>query len=455
MGTPGAGTGASGPDPAAEAGAHEHTLAEATPAPSRSVQRVLAALTLPALLIGVMAGVLLWGIEELAHLLDVVLWERLPDWIGVAPDAAWWILGVLTATGAAVGLVLRYAPGHGGHDPAKVELIAPPLPLTALPGIALALILGLAGGVSLGPESPIIAIAIAIAVWFTRRFATHVTVEMALMMAAAGMLGAMFGSPVAAALLLTEVVAGAKRGGLLWDRLFGPVAAAAAAALTADALGVSLDATEGPGYEAMTPVQLVWGVVAALTAAALGIAGAWAMPRLWRLLRTLRNPLLYATLGGLILGVLGVIGGPITLFKGAEQTGELIRSADEMSTWQLVLVAVVKTLALVVAAAAGFRGGRIFPAVFIGAAAGLVVQSLVPDLPVLVAVACGVLGAVLAIGRDGWLALFIAVAVSGEIDMLPALCLIMLPVWLLVTASPEMLVHDEEGQTDPHDVKAA
>ncbi|WP_239066441.1 ion channel protein [Demequina activiva] len=430
------------------------TLASATQAPSRSVQRVLMALTLPALLIGVMTGVLLWAIDELAEVLDHALWERLPEWIGVAPDAAWWIIGVLTATGAAVGLVLRYAPGHGGHDPAKVELIAPPLPLSALPGVALALILGLAGGVSLGPESPIIAIAIAISVWFTRRFAKHVTVEMALMMAAAGMLGAMFGSPVAAALLLTEVVAGAKRGGLLWDRLFAPVAAAAAAALTADLLGVALDATEGQGFEQVTLVQLLWGAVAALAAAALGIAGAWAMPRLWRLLRTLRSPVLYATLGGLVLGILGAIGGPITLFKGAAQTSQLVQTADEMSTWHLVLLAVIKTVALVIAAAAGFRGGRIFPAVFIGAAAGLVVQSLVPDLPVLIAVACGVLGAVLAIGRDGWLALFIAVAVSGEIELLPALCLIMLPVWLIVTASPEMLVHDPEDEVDPHDVKA-
>ena len=80
-----------------------------------------------------------------------------------------------------------------------------------------------------------------------------------------------------------------------------------------------------------------------------------------------------------------------------------------MSEKTVVAAFVAAALALVVAAAAGFRGGRIFPAVFIGAAAGLVVQSLVPDLPVLVAVACGVLGAVLAVGRDGWLALFIAV----------------------------------------------
>ncbi|WP_084039446.1 ion channel protein [Demequina sp. NBRC 110053] len=420
----------------------------------RSVQRTLISLTAPALLIGVFTGVLLWGIDEVAHELEIVLWDHLPSWVGVAPDSAWWIIGTLTATGAAVGLIIRYAPGHGGHDPAKVELVAPPLPLSALPGVALTLILGLAGGVSLGPESPIIAIAIAIAVWFTRRFARHVTVEMALMMAAAGMLGAMFGSPVAAALLLTEMVAAAKRGGLLWDRLFAPVAAAAAAALTADWLGVALVAPESPGPVSPTLEILLWGIVAALGAAVLGIGAAWAMPRLWRLFRTMRTPVLYATIGGLVLGILGAVGGPITLFKGAQQTADLVSQADTFSTAHLIWLAVIKTLALTVAAAAGFRGGRIFPAVFIGAAAGLAVQSLAPELPLQIALACGVLGAVLAIGRDGWLALFLAVAVSGEIALLAALCIVMLPVWLLVTGGPEMLVHDKEDGADPHNVTA-
>ncbi|MFV0633180.1 ion channel protein [Demequina sp.] len=422
---------------------------------SRTVQRTLLSLTLPALIIGVMTGVLLWGIDEVALVLEHALWEHIPERLGFAADAGWWIIAVLTATGAAVGLTLRYAPGHGGHDPAKVELIAPPLPLIALPGVALTLILGLAGGVSLGPESPIIAIAIALAVWFTRRFARQVTVDAALMMAAAGMLGAMFGSPVAAALLLTEIVSAAKRGGLLWDRLFAPVASAAAGALTAQALGVSIAMPMSADFDQLNAVQLLWAVVAALVAAGIGIAGAWAMPHLWRLFRRFRNPILYATLGGLILGVLGAIGGPLTLFKGADQTIDLIGMAGDLTGWHLLVLALVKMAALTVAAAAGFRGGRIFPAVFIGAAAGLAVQSLLPDLPIMVAVACGVLGTVLAVGRDGWLALFIAVAVSGEIGMLPALCIVMLPVWLIVTASPEMLVEDEADELDPHDVKAA
>ncbi|MET4096342.1 hypothetical protein [Arthrobacter sp. UYCu712] len=61
-------------------------------------------------------------------------------------------------------------------------------------------------------------------------------------------------------------------------------------------------------------------------------------------------------------------------------------------------------------------------------------------MPLGLAVACGILGVVLAVARDGWMAFFFAVAVSGDIAVLPLLCLVILPTWLLVSRAPEMLV---------------
>lgn len=63
-----------------------------------------------------------------------------------------------------VGLVIRYSHGHAGPDPACEPLIGMPVPTSALPGLLAALILGLAGGVSLGPEHPIMTVNIALAV---------------------------------------------------------------------------------------------------------------------------------------------------------------------------------------------------------------------------------------------------------------------------------------------------
>ena len=143
----------------------------------------------------------------------------------------------------------------------------------------------------------------------------------------------------------------------------------------------------------------------------------------------------------MLLGLLGALGGPLTLFKGSTQMVELVGRSAELSAWQLAGIVGIKLLALLIAATAGFRGGRIFPAVFIGVAVGLLCHALIPQIPIGLAIACGALGMVLAVSRDGWIAIFIAVVVSGDVTILPLLCFVVLPVWLLVARAPEMLAH--------------
>ncbi|WP_082096158.1 ion channel protein [Demequina flava] len=402
--------------------------------------RKLLRVTVPAVIIGAMCGVLLWAIDEAAHGVTVFMWELVPDWIGIDPEARWWPIVVLGLAGLSVGVIIRYIPGHGGYDSATTELVAPPLPLKVLPGVALALIVSLGAGVSLGPESPIISIAVGLSMWGLLKIMPNVGHGPVILIASAGMIGAMFGSPVAAALLLTELVAGVKTGGLLWDRLFAPVAAASAGALTAHWLGVAFSPSDISDYAGPHWMDLVIGIPIAVVAALGSLAGAWLMPKLWHLLRRFPNPIVFTTLGGIMLGVLGAIGGPITLFKGAEQTGELVSRAGEFSFWALLGMALIKVAALTVSAAAGFRGGRIFPAVFIGAAFGLAGHSLFPESSLALAIAAGSMGSILAIGRDGWLAGFMGVALVGDITILPVLMVIILPTWLVVTSAPAMIV---------------
>ncbi len=128
-----------------------------TPTDGGASPRQLLLLAIPAIVIGAFAAFLLWLLEQLADLLGGVVWETLPDALGVDPTG-WWIVLILTLTGLAVGIGLRFLPGHGGPDSATTELIGPPLALEVLPGLAIVTVLGLAGGVSLGPENPIIAI---------------------------------------------------------------------------------------------------------------------------------------------------------------------------------------------------------------------------------------------------------------------------------------------------------
>ncbi|MFO5534649.1 ion channel protein, partial [Klebsiella pneumoniae] len=120
--------------------------------------RTMLILSVPAILIGIACSLILIVAMKVAALLQRVLWSNLPAQLGVSADSPLWIIAMLTATGIAVGLVIRYSPGHAGPDPATESLIGAPIATGALPGLLAALILGLAGGVSLGPEHPVIVV---------------------------------------------------------------------------------------------------------------------------------------------------------------------------------------------------------------------------------------------------------------------------------------------------------
>lgn len=407
--------------------------------------RLLLHLSVPAIIVGVISAAGLFLVDEAAHLVEEFLWVLLPGLLHVSPDSGWWIFAVLGFTGFAIGLVVTFAKGHGGRDSATVELIAPPMQLSAVPGLVVVTALGLGGGVSLGPESAIIAINTAVLVALVNRFWPRMGAELVVMLSVAGTIGALFGTPVAAILVLTGVVAAAKSGGVLWDRLFLPLLSASTASMAMVFLGGQLlRAPMVPPVDSPLLALLPAAVLVACLAGLVGLLGSALFQPLHGAFRRLKRPLLYTTLGGLVLGVLGALGGPLTLFKGSTQMVELVGRAGEFTAWQLAYIVAIKLAALLVAGTAGFRGGRIFPAVFIGVAVGLMCHAVIPQVPLGLAIACGALGAVLAVCRDGWIALFIAVVVAGDIKLLPLLCFVVLPVWLLVARAPEMIVHAPE-----------
>ena len=141
-----------------------------------------------------------------------------------------------------------------------------------------------------------------------------------------------------------------------------------------------------------------------------------------------------------MLGLLALVGGEITLFKGLDEMKRLAADGS-YSVPALLTITLTKLAALVIAAASGFRGGRIFPAVFVGVALGLMLHQHVPAVPAAITVSCAIMGLVLVVTRDGWLSLFMAVAVVPDLHLLPVLCIVMLPAWLALAGKPLMLVN--------------
>ncbi|MFC8518535.1 ion channel protein [Streptomyces sp. NPDC057257] len=412
--------------------------AQQAPTAPAAPARALLPLILPALLVGVGSSLLFLGVSEAAEALQHVLWRNLPDALGVGRYSVLWMLVVLTATGVAVGLVVWKVPGHAGPDPATLGLAAAPMPPVVLPGLLLATALMLAGGPSLGPENPIIAVNVGLAFWLGGRLAPRMPGGLWAALAEAATIGALFGTPVAAALVISEALAGRQLRGLLWDNVFGPLVAAGAGALTTTLVAhptfdLQLPAFGRPGWG-----DLLSALVVASLAAVLGMCAVYAFPYVHGAFRRLGHPMPALALGGLVLGLLGALGGHLTLFKGLDEVAELARDPEGRSAGAFVGMAVVKLAALLVAASCGFRGGRIFPAVFVGAAFGLGAHALVPAVHPALGVATGVLGMLLAVTRQGWVSLFTAAVLVSSPEILALLCLASLPAWLLVTGRPQM-----------------
>lgn len=284
--------------------------------------RTMLLLAIPALIIGVVSSLVLIVVMKVASVLQTLLWNALPAGLGVTADSPAWIVGMLTLTGIAVGLVIRFSPGHAGPDPALEPLIGAPVAPSALPGLIIALIIGLAGGVSLGPEHPIMAVNIGLAVFLGSRILPRVGALDWTILASAGTIGALFGTPVAAALIFSQTLS-SNNDVPLWDKLFAPLMAAAAGALTTSLFFHPHFSLSLPHYGQMQIADIFSGAIVAAIAIALGMVAVWCLPRLHRLMHRLKHPVLILGAGGLILGILGTIGGPVTLFKGLDEMQQL------------------------------------------------------------------------------------------------------------------------------------
>jgi H+/Cl- antiporter ClcA len=329
------------------------------------------------------------------------VFTTLPGDLGFDSEPAWWPLLPLTLAGLLVGLSLRYLPGTGGHKPAEGFKASGPVAPIELPGIVVAAFVTLSLGVVLGPEAPLIAIGSGLgvlAIHLLRRDAPQTAV---VVVGAAGSFAAistLLGSPIAGAFLLME--AGGIGGPMLGVVLVPGLLAAGLGTLIFVGLNswtgygtFALAIPDIPPFTTPTLAELVWAIAIGLMAAVFGTIirrGALALqPVVERRLLTL-TPVF-----GLGIGALAVLFGELTthpssevLFSGQDALPGLIQGAADWTVGALILLAICKGAAYCLALSS-FRGGPVFPGMFIGAAGGIALSHL-PGLPMIAGVAMGI-----------------------------------------------------------------
>jgi H+/Cl- antiporter ClcA len=380
-----------------------------------------------AAIVGLAVSFASWGFLELVHQIQQGVFTHLPSDLGYSHGAPlWWSLPVCGLGGLLVAVAVVLLPGEGGHVPADGLKTGTTEP-SWLPGIVLAALATLGLGLVLGPEAPLIAIGGGLGILFIRLVRRGAPNEVQLVVSAAGAFAALsmiFNSPLIAAMILIEATG--LGGPQLRLVLLPGLLAAGIGSLISIGMGswtglstsaYSLGALSLPAFPRPAAADFGWTIALAVAVAIVGHAIVRFGRGSHRVVGV--QPFLLLPAAGLAVGGLAIAFSKSTgkgvnqvLFSGQDALGPLVTHATTWSLSALALLIVFKGLAWGVSLGS-FRGGPTFPALFLGAAAGLMASHL-PGFSLTPGVAVGMATAVVAVLKLPLAAVVIGVVLTSK-----------------------------------------
>ena len=79
---------------------------------------------------------------------------------------------------------------------------------------------------------------------------------------------------------------------------------------------------------------------------------------------------------------------PLTMFNGSDQLKTVLKDTGTLGLGLLAAIVIAKMLTFAVSQGSGFVGGPIFPTLFIGGTAGVLVHQVIPGVPLGLAFTC-------------------------------------------------------------------
>ncbi|MFF9244275.1 chloride channel protein [Streptomyces sp. NPDC014776] len=376
-------------------------------------------------LIGIpVALVAFWFLVAL-HELERLIWTDWPKDLGWKQAPWWWALPLMAVAGLVVGLVVARLPGRGGHIPAG-GLHAGGVTQQALPGVLVAALVGLPLGVVLGPEAPLIALGGGLALFFASLARAPQTQGSTAILGAAGAaaaISALFGNPVVGAVLLMEVA------GVGGPQLFAVMLPALLASGVGDLIFTGFVHWTGletgslniglPKPPPLDFPDVLWTLVIAPVLALfihwIFVGGRYVarfVPT-----RTVRNITLCAVGAAVCITLYALATGRSPAEAALSGESALSDLAQHPHAWPVgALVAVLAFKGFAYALCLGsLRGGPVFPALFLGGAAGVLLAPL-PGLGLVPAMAAGMAASVTAALRLPVSSAILVVLLLGNVD---------------------------------------
>jgi len=306
----------------------------------------------------------------------------------------------------------------------------------------------LIGGASVGPEKVLTSIGGGVGSWMAqRRGLSEEDSEVNTLAGVAGIFGGLFSSPVIVVMLILEV---ARPGGHRFSKTLVTDIVAASTSFGiyfAIAGAVFLGAYQVPRYT-FEDWQLLVGIPLGLFGALLMTLTVCFVMLASRLFGRLKVPMIVkSTLGGIAFGIVGVAL-PLTMFSGADQLGSVLKHARALGLGLCIAILIAKMLAYAISQGSGFLGGPIFPTLFIGGTAGVVVHLIIPSVPLGLAFSC-LLTTVLGSLASAPFAMVLMTAILtrvGPLQTFPILIAVV-TAFLGVEAAKYLLASREQGRS--------
>jgi len=413
--------------------------------------------------IGIPAALAAIAFFTVVHYLEQLIWHALPTALGEA-SPPWYLVVFLPVVGAAIVAIARLTlPGDGGRSP-LAGMSHGATPVRYVPGIVVAALGTLGFGLVLGPEAPVMAVGSAVGLGITSIVRSDAREQGILSMAGIfSAISTLFGGPLVAGVMLTE--GGISMGAVLIPVLLPGFVAAAVGYLVFLGVGPytgapapGLQVPDLPAYVGTSVPDLIIAIVVGVVTAALIVAINGAAKRVAALQdgrQGDRGVGLVAALllGGLAVGALAQLATVFgvapddVLFSGQASIPALV---SESSLIALVVLVIAKAAAYVVSLATGFRGGPIFPAVFLGVGVAAFAVELFGTSPTF-AIAIGCAAGMAAQTRLVVTSmLFAALLVgSGGFDAIAGAVFATVASWLTVQALDPPAAAQPEGQSQP------
>jgi H+/Cl- antiporter ClcA len=375
-------------------------------------------LILLALILGLLTALITFAFVTIVHILSDGLWVEGAEAIGV--PAGVFAIVVCSLGGLLVGILVRIFGDHSGifADVMSEFGRTGRFDYRNAPGILITAIPSLVAGGSIGPEAPLADASGGLGTIIGDRLKLDPRETRTLgFSGVSGMLAAFITSPINGAVLGLESAKGAASGIALqaWvlfpSLLSSSVATVVFVGLTGHFFGTLYVFPEYTPHVshlfAAIPLGLLGGVV--------GVSFFAVLRGMQRVMQPLKPHVVWrGLLGGIGLGIAGAAL-PLVLFSGEDQTVELINTAPQIGVATLIALAVVKALVTCLCLATGWKGGYVFPIMFVSVALGLAVDLVFPGIPLAVAVAATLGGALVATFQAPLFAvLFTLVMVQAE-----------------------------------------